>query len=83
MAYATGVGMDIPIFPLELVLVPGEPLPLHIFEPRYQDMLERCLEEEIPFGLIYADEDGMRDIGCTARVEEVLRALGPRVLLEP
>ena len=72
MAYATGVGMDIPIFPLELVLVPGEPLPLHIFEPRYQDMLERCLEEEVPFGLIYSDEDGMRDIGCTARVDEVL-----------
>ncbi|MBM3681544.1 MAG: hypothetical protein FJW81_09565 [Actinobacteria bacterium] len=72
MAYASGVGMDIPIFPLELVLVPGEPLPLHIFEPRYQDMLERCLEEEVPFGLIYSDEEGMRDIGCTARVDEVL-----------
>ena len=72
MAYAMGVGIDIPIFPLELVLVPGEPLPLHIFEPRYQDMLERCLEEEIPFGLIYSDGDGMRDVGCTARVEEVL-----------
>jgi len=72
MAYASGVGMDLPIFPLELVLVPGEPLPLHIFEPRYQDMLERCLDEEIPFGLIYADEEGMRDIGCTAQVTEVL-----------
>jgi len=72
VTYASLVPIDIPIFTLELALVPGEPLPLHIFEPRYQDMLERCLDEDIPFGLVYTDDQGMRDVACTAEVTEVL-----------
>lgn len=63
---------DIPIFPLELVLVPGEPLPLHIFEPRYQEMVARCVDGDEPFALVLADEDGMREIGCTAEITEIL-----------
>lgn len=63
---------DLPLFPLELVLVPGELLPLHIFEPRYQEMTARCLDEDEPFAIVLIDEDGMREIGCTARIAEVL-----------
>lgn len=64
--------MELPIFSLELVLVPGEPLPLHIFEQRYQDMVAWCEEHDEPFVLVYSDDDGMRDIGCTAEITEIL-----------
>lgn len=63
---------DLPLFPLELVLVPGEPLPLHIFEPRYQELLDRCVENDEPFVLVLQDEEGMREIGCTAEITDVL-----------
>jgi len=63
---------DLPLFPLELVLVPGEPLPLHIFEPRYQELLDRCVENDEPFVLVYQDEEGMREIGCTAEITDVM-----------
>ena len=61
---------DLPIFPLALVLVPGERLPLHIFEPRYRELLDRCLDDGEPFVLVLEDDDGMRDVGCTAVVAE-------------
>ena len=63
---------DLPLFPLELVLVPGELLPLHIFEPRYQEMTARCVDGDEPFAIVLIDEDGMREVGCTARITEVL-----------
>jgi Lon protease-like protein len=63
---------DLPLFPLELVLVPGEPLPLHIFEPRYQELLDRCVDGDEPFVLVLQDEEGMRDVGCTAEITDVL-----------
>ncbi len=62
----------IPIFPLELVLYPGEQLPLHIFEDRYREMVSRCLAEEEPFGVILIQESKMADVGCTAYVEQVV-----------
>ena len=63
---------DLPLFPLELVLVPGEPLPLHIFEERYQELLDRCVDSDEPFVLVFQDGDGMREIGCTAEVTDVM-----------
>lgn len=63
---------DLPIFPLELVLVPGEPLPLHIFEPRYQEMVTRCIDNGEPFAMVLSDHLGLRDIACTAEISEVL-----------
>ncbi len=63
---------DLPLFPLELVLVPGEPLPLHIFETRYQEMLDRCIDADEPFVLVLQDEEGMRDVGCTAEITDVM-----------
>ena len=63
---------EIGLFPLGIVLLPTERVPLHIFEPRYCELIGECLEEEIEFGLVYADEDGVREVGTLARVSDVL-----------
>ena len=63
---------ELPIFELPLVLLPGEQLPLHIFEERYKRMVGRALEEGEPFGVVLRDDEGARSIGCTARVDQVL-----------
>ncbi len=63
---------DIPLFPLNVVLMPGAPLPLHIFEERYKQMVNECLEEESEFGMVLADESGTRRVGCTARIVELV-----------
>jgi Lon protease-like protein len=66
------VAGDLPIFELPLVLLPGERIPLHIFEERYKRMIGHALDEDEPFGIVLHDDEGARSIGCTARVEEVL-----------
>src|SRR3954454_11484075 len=67
-----GSGLELPIFELPLVLLPGELLPLHIFEDRYKRMIARCLEDGEPFGIVFRDEElGARRVGCEARVTEV------------
>lgn len=63
----------LPLFPLEVVLFPGTPLPLHIFEPRYKEMIGECLAQASTFGVIRALEQGMSDIGCTAEVITVTK----------
>jgi Lon protease-like protein len=63
---------ELPIFELPVVLLPGELMPLHIFEERYKRMVGHCLEASEPFGIVYRDSDGARRIGCEARVTEVL-----------
>jgi Lon protease-like protein len=63
---------DIPLFPLNVVLMPGAPLPLHIFEERYKQMVSECLEEKTEFGMVLADESGTRQVGCTARIVELV-----------
>lgn len=64
--------VELPIFELPLVLLPGELLPLHIFEDRYKRMIGRCLEDGEPFGIVFRDDDGgARRVGCEARVTEV------------
>src|SRR5436189_4001122 len=64
-------GPELPIFELPLVLLPGEQVPLHIFEERYKRMVGTALEQEEPFGIVLRDDEGARSIGCTARVDEV------------
>jgi Lon protease-like protein len=66
---------QIGLFPLGIVLLPTERIPLHIFEPRYQDLIGECLDEDSDFGLLYADEDGVREVGTRARVTEVIDRL--------
>src|SRR6266705_632719 len=58
----------LPLFPLDVVLLPGVPLPLHIFEPRYREMISECLAQEKPFGVVRVKEEGVAEIGCTAEI---------------
>ena len=62
----------IPLFPLNVVLLPGAELPLHIFEPRYREMVNRCLQERSEFGMLLAMPDGVSRVGCTAEILEIL-----------
>ncbi|HXW57528.1 MAG TPA: LON peptidase substrate-binding domain-containing protein [Candidatus Cybelea sp.] len=63
----------IPLFPLELALLPGMPIPLHIFEPRYKTMIARCLRERLEFGLVLAQERSPAAIGCTAEITRKIK----------
>ncbi|HWC31057.1 MAG TPA: LON peptidase substrate-binding domain-containing protein [Dehalococcoidia bacterium] len=69
--------MKLPLFPLSLVLFPGQTVPLHIFEERYKAMLKRCLDEQIPFGIVLIKDGGRfgrgtpHQVGTTARVMSV------------
>ena len=65
--------MEIGLFPLELVLLPTERVPLHIFEPRYKELIGECLRSGEEFGLVLEDEQGRREIGTRAAVVEVLQ----------
>ncbi|HUP32354.1 MAG TPA: LON peptidase substrate-binding domain-containing protein [Gaiellaceae bacterium] len=63
---------ELGLFPLGIVLLPSEQIPLHIFEDRYQELIGECLDEEREFGLVYADDAGLREVGTRAAVTEVL-----------
>ena len=63
----------LPLFPLDIVLLPGTPLPLHIFEPRYKEMIGECLANNTPFGVVRALEEGVAEIGCTAEIVTVTK----------
>jgi Lon protease-like protein len=63
----------LPLFPLEIVVFPGAPLPLHIFEPRYKEMIGECLSQERPFGMVRAKENAISAIGCSARIIDVIK----------
>jgi len=61
-----------PLFPLGIVLLPSEVVPLHIFEERYKTMIRECRSGDGEFGIVWLSDDGLREIGCTARVTQVL-----------
>ena len=63
---------DFPLFPLGIVALPGEVVPLHIFEERYKTMIERCLADESEFGIVWLSDDGLREIGCACEITEVV-----------
>jgi Lon protease-like protein len=64
----------LPLFPLDLVLLPGTPLPLHVFEPRYKEMIAECLAQKKGFGVVRAKTDeGVAEIGCTAEILHVTK----------
>jgi Lon protease-like protein len=63
---------DLPLFPLQLVAVPGELIPLHVFEPRYRELVQRCRTGDEPFGIVFADDDGLREVACTVQIVETL-----------
>jgi Lon protease-like protein len=66
---------DFPLFPLGLVVLPSEFVPLHIFEERYKTMIGECLAREQEFGVVWMSDDGLREVGCACRVERVLERL--------
>ena len=63
----------LPLFPLDVVLFPDTPLPLHIFEPRYKEMIGECLEQKLAFGVVRAKENSLAEIGCTAEIVAVTK----------
>jgi Lon protease-like protein len=63
----------IPLFPLNVVLLPGADLPLHIFEPRYREMVKNCLEEKSEFGILLSLPKGVARVGCTAEIKAVVQ----------
>jgi Lon protease-like protein len=72
---ADEVEREFPLFPLGLVALPGELLPLHIFEERYKQMMGECLESEGEFGIVWMSDDGLREIGCACEIERVLERM--------
>jgi Lon protease-like protein len=63
----------LPLFPLEIVVFPGAPLPLHIFEPRYKEMIGECLSQDRPFGMVRAKENALSPVGCSARILTIIK----------
>jgi Lon protease-like protein len=66
---------DFPLFPLGVVALPGEMIPLHIFEERYKTMMNECLRDETEFGIVWLSDDGLREIGCACEIEQVLERM--------
>jgi Lon protease-like protein len=64
-----------PLFPLGIVALPTESVPLQVFEDRYRTMIERCLEEEREFGIVWMSDDELKPIGCACAIEEVLERM--------
>ncbi len=69
------VEQEFPLFPLGLVALPSEAVPLHIFEERYRTMIDMCVSEDREFGIVWLADDGLREIGCACQVEQVLETL--------
>lgn len=63
---------DFPLFPLGIVALPGEVVPLHVFEERYKTLVERCLADGSEFGIVWLSDDGLRDVGCACEITEVV-----------
>jgi Lon protease-like protein len=63
----------IALFPLDLVLFPGAPLPLHIFEPRYKELIGECLQHKKVFGMVRAKDNAVAEVGCTAVIQNVIK----------
>jgi len=69
------VDRELGLFPLPLVLVPTERIPLHIFEPRYKELIEECLRDDVEFGLVLELDDGLAETGTRAAVTQLLERL--------
>jgi Lon protease-like protein len=63
---------DFPLFPLGLVALPTESVPLHVFEERYRTMIGECLEQESEFGIVWLSEEELKPIGCACEIEQIL-----------
>jgi Lon protease-like protein len=66
---------DFPLFPLGIVALPHELVPLHIFEERYKAMIGECLERGAEFGIVWSADEGLRPVGCAMEIAEVLERM--------
>src|SRR5689334_4215854 len=66
---------ELGLFPLPVVLFPTERIPLHIFEPRYVELIEECIDDGTEFGLVFAADDVLHEVGTRALVAEVMERL--------
>ena len=64
-----------PLFPLGLVLLPSEMVPLHIFEERYRTMVDECLDRDTAFGIVWLSDAGLKEVGCTAEIARMIERL--------
>jgi len=64
---------NMPLFPLNIVAVPKERIPLHIFEPRYKRMIKDSIKTGDPFGIVLKDDKGVKSIGCSVKIIRVLK----------
>jgi len=64
---------NMPLFPLDIVVVPKERIPLHIFEPRYKRMIKDSIKTGDPFGIVLKDDKGVKSIGCSVKIIRVLK----------
>ena len=66
------VERDFPLFPLGVVALPTEFVPLHVFEERYRTMIAECLETEREFGIVWLADDELKGVGCAVSIARVL-----------
>jgi Lon protease-like protein len=66
---------DFPLFPLGIVALPTEYVPLHIFEERYKTMIESCIEQEREFGIVWLSDDELKTVGCAVAIDRVLERM--------
>ncbi|UGS35018.1 LON peptidase substrate-binding domain-containing protein [Capillimicrobium parvum] len=66
---------DFPLFPLGIVALPTEYVPLHIFEERYKAMIESCIEQESEFGIVWLSDDELKTVGCAVAIDRVLERM--------
>ena len=66
---------EFPLFPLGIVALPGELIPLDIFEERYKTMIDECIGHEREFGIVWLSDDGLREVGCACAIDQVLERL--------
>ena len=70
-----GPSPEFPLFPLGMVALPGELIPLHIFEERYKTMIDECIGSEREFGIVWLSDDGLREVGCACAIDRVLERM--------
>jgi Lon protease-like protein len=70
-----GPSREFPLFPLGIVALPGELIPLHIFEERYKTMIDECIGHEREFGILWMSDDGLREVGCACAIDQVLERM--------
>jgi len=66
---------DFPLFPLGIVTLPTEYVPLHIFEERYKQMIGECLERDTEFGILWMSDDELKEVGCAVTIDRVLERM--------